>query len=73
MKEQEFKKLSLAFDVVFDIEGQIKACGRAACMDLITLMKGYSSKSVGDEKTGKINIEIMKNKYLKILRTYICG
>lgn len=73
MKELELKNLSLAFDAVFDYEGQIKACGRAACMNLITLMKEYSSVIVGDEKIGKIDIEIMKNEYLKILRNYIRG
>ena len=73
MKEQDFEKLALAFDAVFDNEGEIKACGRATCMDLISLMKKYSSKDVGDEKTGNINLETMRNEYLRILRAYLRG
>ncbi len=66
MGEQELKELSSAFDAVFDNEGQIKACGRYACMNLINLMKKYSSEDVGDEETGRINIETMKNEYFRI-------
>lgn len=73
MKELDLKKLASAFDAVFDDEGQIKACGRFACMDLISLMKKHSSKDVGDEKTGNINLETMRNEYLRILRTYLRG
>jgi hypothetical protein len=73
MKEQDFKMLASAFDAVFNDEGQIKACGRVVCMNLINLMKKYSSENVGDENTGNINFETMKNEYLRILRTYIRG
>ncbi len=73
MKEQDLKELASAFDAVFNDETQIKACGRTACMNLISLMKKYSSMDVGDEKTGNINFETMKNEYLRILRTHIRG
>ena len=66
MKEQELKELSLAYDRVFDKKGEIKVCGRFACMNLISLMKRYSLEDVGDEETGKINIETMTREYLKI-------
>ena len=73
MKEQDFKKLASAFDTVFDDAGQIKACGRNACIDLITLMGKYSTEDVGDETTGNIKPENMKNEYLRILRAHIRG
>jgi hypothetical protein len=73
MKEQDLKELTSAFDAVFDDDAQIKACGRIACMNLITLMKKHSSQDVGDEKTGNINFETMKNEFLRILRTHIRG
>ena len=66
MKEQEFNELSVAFNAVFDKNGQIKACGRNTCMNLISLMKKYSSEDVGDESTGKINIETMKTEFSRI-------
>ena len=66
MEKQELQELSSAFDAVFDAEGQIKNCGRAVCMHLISLMKRHSSEDVGDEKTGMINIETMKSEYLKL-------
>ena len=65
MKE-EFKELSLAFYAVFDKDRQIKACGRDACIHLINLMKNYSSENVGDESTGRINIETMKAEFSRI-------
>jgi len=64
--KKEIEELSVAFNTVFDKNGQIKACGRDACMNLISLMKKYSSKNVGDETTGQINIETMKTEYLRI-------
>ncbi len=64
--ESKFEELSLAFDKVFDEKGEIRACGRAACMYLISLMNRYSSENVGDENTGKINIETMKHEYFRI-------
>ena len=66
MKEEELKELSLAFNDVFDSNGEVKNCGRAACMKLIAMMKNYTSRNVGDEKTGMMNKETMKAEYHRI-------
>ena len=66
MSRQELEELKAAYNAVFDEQNQIKACGRDACINLISLMKKCTSADVGDEKTGKINIEIMKKEYFRI-------
>ena len=59
-------ELTKAYDAVFDENGQIKTCGRTACINLIVLMRNYTTEDVGDEVTGKIKIEAMKAEYSKI-------
>ena len=59
-------KLIKAYNAVFDEDGQIKNCGRDACIELIVLMGKYTTQNVGDEATGKIEIEAMKAEYSKI-------
>ena len=63
MNEQEAEEMYAAYNAVFDNKGKIKACGRDACIHLIQLMKKYTSEDVGDENTGRINIEVMKEEY----------
>ena len=66
MEKEELKELTSAFNAVFNSEGEVKNCGRALCMKLIIMMKKYSSEDVGDERTGMINIQTMKNEYHRI-------
>lgn len=66
--ERSIEKLKNAYDAVFDEDGTVKACGRDACAQLIKLMKNLSTKDVGNEDTGIINIEIMKAEYQRILQ-----
>jgi len=62
------EELKTAYNTVFNEDGTIKACGRDACAQLIKLMKEFSTKDVGNENTGMINIEIMKAEYQRILQ-----
>lgn len=59
-------ELQLAYEPVFDENGQIRSCGRHACIYLIQVMKKYTSENVGDEETGMINVEKMKSEYARL-------
>lgn len=59
--------LKAAYEAVFDENGQIRNCGRQACINLIQEMKKHSLIAVGDENTGIINVEILKAEYKKII------
>ena len=67
MDNSMITELKLAYEPVFDENGQIKACGRHACMYLIRVMKKYTSENVGDEETGIINEEKMMNEYRRLV------
>lgn len=67
MKIKEQQILKLAFDTVFDVDGHVKNCRREACSNLIHLMKKYSSKNVGDESTGTLNVDVMKSEYYRVI------
>lgn len=57
------------YDRVFDEEGNVKNCGRGACIDLI--LSAFildPSQSYGDSSTGYMNVENIKN-----LRNSILG
>jgi len=59
--------LKAAYNAVFDEAGQIRACGRAACIHLINVMKGFSSENVGDESTGFIEIARLQSEYHRLV------
>lgn len=59
--------LKAAYEAVFDENGQIRNCGRQACINLIQEMEKHSLIAVGDENTGIINVEILKAEYKKII------
>ena len=67
MTEIEQQKLKTAYDAVFDANGKVKACGRDACSRLINLMRKYTSKNVGDENTGILNVDTIKSEYYRVI------
>ncbi len=67
MSLEDQEKLKSAFNAVFGEKGEIKSCGRDACIKLISLMKKYTSKNIGDIKTGKLEIDVIKKEYYKVL------
>ena len=67
MQIEEQERLRGAFNAVFDEKGHVKNCGRDACSRLIHLMKRYSSKNVGDESKGILNVDVMKKEYCRVI------
>ena len=65
MKEQE--RLKRAYNAVFDENGQVRNRGREGCSKLINLMKKYSSRNIGDESTGILNVDAMKSEYYRVI------
>lgn len=50
-----------AYNVVFDKNGNVKACGREACKRLIDLCKKqWKGVDFGNSETGYMNIENIK-------------
>ena len=58
------------YNKVFDEQGNVKACGREACMDLINMCKVQEpSTDFGNPLTGMMNVEnIQKFRKKSILR-----
>ncbi|MBQ8218386.1 MAG: hypothetical protein IJZ79_03680 [Bacilli bacterium] len=56
----EFRK---KYREVFDDTGNIKACGRKKCIELIELAKKVQPGNYGDVKTGFINIDNINDLY----------
>ncbi len=55
------EKLEIAYNEVFDAQGNIRACGREACIALIEECKKVESYIYfGDVKTGHMQIEAIK-------------
>ena len=53
--------LEIAYNTVFDNEGNIRLCGREACKDLIIeLSKKYPGVYFGNISTGMLNVEEVK-------------
>jgi hypothetical protein len=67
MNKKDFKNLQKAYNAVFDERGQIKNCGRDACIRLITLMKRYTSKNIGNEDTGTLETDTIKSEFYRII------
>ena len=58
MREQ----LIAQYNIVFDEEGNIKACGRDACKKMISLCEEYTGikDKYGNPETGVMNVEEIK-------------
>lgn len=64
------KDLVLKYNKVFDENGNIKACGRENCKDLIKAIHAVSDKIVGDEEMGIMRVDILKKEYKKLVKGY---
>lgn len=54
-------KLEMAYNKVFDAQGNVRACGREACIALIEECEKIESYTYfGDVKTGRMDIEAIK-------------
>lgn len=54
-------KLEMAYNKVFDAQGNVRACGREACIALIEeCQKIESYIYFGDVKTGRMQVEAIK-------------
>lgn len=63
------EKLINAYEKVFDEHGRIRPCGRDACISLIEECKKVQPKVYfGNVKTGKMDIEAIKEFVEKILK-----
>lgn len=67
MDRKEIENLKAAYDAVFDENDQMRTCGREACIELIALMKNYTSEDVGNEDTGTIEVTSMQTEYHKLV------
>lgn len=59
----EFKEKYLD---VFDKNGNVKPCGRKACVDLMELANQIRNDDYGNIKTGFLNIENIKKVYSEV-------
>ncbi len=55
------RKLIEAYEKVFDAQGEIKPCGREACISLIEECKKVERQTYfGDDRTGRMDIDAIK-------------
>lgn len=54
------------YNEVFDSAGNVKACGRQNCIDLMNLAKSIKNGYYGDDLTGRLNILEVKRLYNSI-------
>ena len=67
MSKEEKNELMIAYEAVFDERDQIRLCGRSACVHLIQIMRKYTSENIGDENTGRVQVEKMQEEYYKLI------
>ena len=68
MAMKELEKLKDDYQAVFDENGNVKACGRTLCMNLMyTLKKFRPDAELGNFATGVMNVEVVKNVYQDII------
>lgn len=61
------EKFLMVYDVVFDEQGYVKACGRHACMQLIRLANEIEPDvDHGNQETGMMNVQSMRDLHNKI-------
>ena len=56
-----------AYEAVFDERDQVRLCRRSVRKHLIQVMQKHTRQNVGDENTGKIEIEKMQEEYYKLI------
>lgn len=60
IEKKEFQKL---YNICFDQNDCVKACGREACKKLLRFLR---DPLYGDQKTGMMNVEAITSLYHKI-------
>jgi hypothetical protein len=60
MKNENFKRL---YKQVFDVNGNITACGREKCIELMLAANKIKTGNYGDTNSGRLNIENVKELY----------
>lgn len=56
------------YDVVFDKQGYVKACGRHACIELINLANQLSPHiNHGNPETGMMNPQAIRDLHTKLI------
>ena len=60
MSNEEFKAV---YKQVFDSNGNITACGRDKCIELMKIADRVKTGNYGDIRTGRLNIENVKDLY----------
>ena len=63
MSKEDLQELKKAYNVVFDENGEVKACGRECTTHLIKSIKKYTNENVGDEGTGRMDVKKLKSVY----------
>lgn len=63
------QNITTLYERVFDDEGNVKACGRRACQELMMALERFVGTSCGDKENGYMNIPAVKDAY----RRYING
>jgi hypothetical protein len=66
MSKEDLQELKKAYNVVFDENGEVKACGRECTTHLIKSIKKYTNKNVGDENTCRMDVKELKSVYEKL-------
>lgn len=64
MQTFEIKRL---YNVVFDLDGNVRACGRDACKRLIEAISSESDLNVGNAETGVMNVDVLKSEYNRLM------
>lgn len=59
---QTNQKLIKAYNKVFDAQGNVSACGRQACIDLIKACEQEKDNIYfGNSETGQMEVEVIQN------------
>ena len=67
MTRQQLEELKDAYETVFDEDGNVKACGHAACLRLMHALKKFSGENLGNLDTGFMEVETIKLEYRRLV------
>ena len=57
------QNITTLYERVFDDEGNVKACGRKACQELMMALERFVGTSCDDKENGYMNIPAVKDAY----------
>ena len=69
MTKQEKLELMKAYEEVFDGLDDVRLCCREACARLIRIMKKYTNVDVGDESSGVLKTDEMRDEYYELIKS----